>query len=93
MDPGALKRRAPFCRLARDTNCSVSLILFADETQSHELRQFSESQILYVVEIALLFNHPSCGKDWQPPCYISRMRDFETRYAFGGARRDEGLMK
>jgi len=36
---------------------------------------------LYVVETRSLLDYASCGKDWQPPCYISRMHDFETRFA------------
>jgi len=87
------EKRAPFCRLAPDTNCFISLTLHADETQSHRLRQFSGFQILYVVDIAPLLDPPSCGKDWQPPCNKVTMRGFETRYAFCGARRVEGLIK
>jgi hypothetical protein len=57
------------------------------------LRQFPELQILYVVEFTLFFDRPNCGKDWHSPCSILCMRDSETRYAFGVARREERLMK
>jgi hypothetical protein len=81
---------ASFCRLATDTNCFIPLTLRSDETASHRLRQFPELQILYVVEFTLLFDSANCGKDWQSPCTITGMRDSETRYAFGGARREKG---
>jgi hypothetical protein len=67
--------------------------LHAVETPSHGLRQFPELQFLYVVEFAPLFVSRSCGKDWHSSCSISMMREGETRGAFGGAGRQEGLMK
>jgi hypothetical protein len=84
---------APFCRPAADTNCFISLTLHTDETASHRLRQFPEWQILYVVEFTEFFDLANCGKDWHPPCTIPGMRDYETRCAFGGTRREEGWMK
>ena len=84
---------ASFCRLGYDTNCFISLTLHAVETLSHGLRQFPELQLLYVVEFALLSGRTHCGKDWHSPCSIQWEREGETRNAFGGARREEGLMK
>jgi hypothetical protein len=84
---------APFCRLPTDTNCFIPLILHAGETLSHGLRQFLEPQILYVVEFSMPSRLASCEKDWHSPCTIPQEREIETRNAFGGARREEGLMK
>ena len=83
----------PFCRSGPDTNCFIPLNLLAVETPSHGLRQFPELQIPYVVEYAPLFDLLRGGEDWHSPCTNSLMRKRETRYAFGGARRQEGLMK
>jgi len=57
------------------------------------LRQFPKLQILYVVEFAIFCESLSYGKDWHPPCRASCERQSETHYAFGGARREERLMK
>jgi len=57
------------------------------------LRQFPELQILYVVDFTPFFDPANCGKDWHSPCTISPVRESETRYAFGGAKREERLMK
>jgi hypothetical protein len=38
---------------------------------------------LYVVEFALFFVPPKCGKDWHSPCTSSWWRKSETRNAFG----------
>jgi len=48
---------------------------------------------MYLVDFASFFAGRRCGKDWQSPCSVKEMRVAETRNAFGGARREEGLMK
>ena len=93
MAVGQVERYAPFCRLAVDTNCFISLTLHVVETPSQGLRQIPERQILYVIEFGRFSTLSGVEKDWHSPCSISGVRKVETRYAFGGARREEGLMK
>jgi len=82
----------PFCRSV--VTQTVSSLYFAHDKQRSPVETVSE--LLNpdgCVEFAPLFDALSCGKVMAFPCTIPGLASRGRATQFGGARREEGLMK